>query len=62
MHKGNDGLDGFYLLRGAECIRKPAYLRINPLLKPFIKYGMPKVYLRVTGNDVEIPSEATVPK
>jgi hypothetical protein len=49
MYKGNTGLDRFYLLRGAECVRKPARLRINPLLKTALHFGAPRMYSKMLG-------------
>lgn len=50
MYKGNTGLDRFYLLRGAECVQKPARLRINPLLKSALHLGAPRMYSKMLGH------------
>lgn len=50
MYKGNPGLDGFYLLRGAKCIQKPASLRINPLVSVALRYGAQEMYSKILGQ------------
>jgi hypothetical protein len=50
LYKGDNGLDRFYLLRGAQCIRKPAVLRINPFVKAALHLAAPKMYLKMIGH------------
>ena len=60
LYKGNPGLDRFYLLRGATCVRLPAVLRINPLLKPLLRYGVPKMYSKMLGEVEEEPGRQLI--
>jgi hypothetical protein len=50
MFKGNKGLDGFYTLRGAKCVRIPTYLQINPLVKLVLQRGAPGMYSKMLGE------------
>ena len=42
--------DDFYTLRGAECVRLPARLRLNPLAKRLLKWVRPNAYERLLGQ------------
>jgi hypothetical protein len=59
LYKGGDGLDRFYLLRGAECVQKPARLHINPLLKTALHFGAPQMYSKMLGHLKSVPAEKT---
>jgi len=49
MKKEAEGVDGFYLMRGAQVIRLPAYLHLNPLVASLLRRYRPKIYKRLHG-------------
>lgn len=50
MYKGLEGLDRFYLLRGAQRVRKPALLKINPFLRYFLRQLSPLTFSKMMGQ------------
>lgn len=50
LYKGGKGLDDFYLLRGCRLVRKPAFLRLNPLAELVLKRFAPREYRRLRGG------------
>jgi hypothetical protein len=44
------GLDGFYLLRGCRCVKKPAWLHLNPVTGLVLRIGMPHLYAKLLGK------------
>jgi hypothetical protein len=53
LYKGGTHLDDFYLFRGCRLVRKPAFLRLNPLAACLLKYFLPGDYARFNGESDE---------
>lgn len=50
MYKGHEGLDRFYLLRGAERVKKPAFIKINPILRTLLQHAAPRTFSKLMGH------------
>jgi hypothetical protein len=50
MYKGGCGLDDFYLLRGCTLIRKPAFLRTNPISTLILRRYLPQQHAKLLGR------------
>lgn len=50
MCSGERGLDSFYALRGCRLVRKPASIRLNPLAKAVLRFGLPRLYGKLLGR------------
>lgn len=53
LYKGNRGLDGFKLIRGASLIRQPAFLILNPLTRIVLRNAMPQQFAQMLGHLTE---------
>ncbi len=52
MHERGQGTEGFYLLRGATRVTRPAWLRINPAASCLLRYFLPSSYLKMRGESL----------
>lgn len=54
MYKTADGLNKFYMLRGATLVRQPAFLHMNPVALLLLRKWKPNYYRQLRGhlNDV----------
>jgi hypothetical protein len=50
MCSDDRGLDRFYELRGCHAVRKPAWLRLNPLAKAVLRHGAPRLHAKMLGS------------
>ena len=55
MHHGGQGTDGFYRLRGATLLTRPAYLNLNPATNFLLRSFLPGVYSKMLG----VPTDET---
>jgi hypothetical protein len=49
-YKGGNGMDQYYLMRGAKLVWKPAKLQLHPAIKWFFKCFQPRQYAVLRGS------------
>jgi len=59
MYKGGNGLDAFYVSRGAKIVRQPAHLELNPLAGLIIRNFFPRQYAQLLGQLADVPAPAS---
>ncbi len=60
-YQGGNGMDQYYLLRGAKLVHRPANLRLHPATSSMLKLLFPLRYSLLVGGSVPAPSQEPEP-